>query len=117
MHERSLVQTLIEQIDDELRQRGLKHLEEVRLEVGEFAGVEPQLMQLAFADLATDHWSQPVRLVWETKPLTARCQNCFQEFRVVRFRFRCPLCDHRQVEIVGGEGIRLVSLRAEKTSD
>ena len=113
MHERSLVQTLIEQIDDELARRGLQHLEEVRLEVGEFSGVEPLLMQVAFEELAAGHWPQPVRLIWSTTPLTARCLACRQEFEVERFRFICPACEHRQVEIVGGEDIRLVSVRAE----
>jgi hydrogenase nickel incorporation protein HypA/HybF len=116
MHERSLAQALIQQIDDELQTRRLCRLREVHLEIGEFAGVEPLLLESAFEELAANHWPAVVRLQWKSVPLTARCQNCVLEFRVERFRFVCPVCGHRQVDILAGEELKLVSLQAETTS-
>jgi hydrogenase nickel incorporation protein HypA/HybF len=116
MHERSLAQALIQQIDDEIRTRALRRLREVHLEIGEFAGVEPRLLASAFEELATNHWPIAVQLQWKSVPLTARCRSCVQEFRVERFRFVCPVCGHRQVDITAGEEIKLVGLRADTTS-
>ena len=113
MHERSLVQTLIHQIDDELQARGLRRLREVHLEIGEFAGVEPLLLESAFEEMTANHWPAAVRPQWKSVPLTARCQNCALEFHVARFRFVCPVCGHRQVDIIAGEELKLVSLQAE----
>lgn len=116
MHERSLAIALIHQIDDELHRRRLHGLVEVRLAIGEFAGVEPRLLESAFEELAADYWKQTPRLCYDIIPLTACCQACAKEFLVNQFRFECPACSSCQVEVTGGEELQLVSLRAESSS-
>lgn len=112
MHERSLVQILLEQIEDELQSRGLHGLTEVRLEIGEFTGVEPSLLALAFAEMSASRWRRDLQLRLDVVPLTARCRQCATDFRVERFRFVCPNCDHAGVDVIAGEELRLVSLTA-----
>lgn len=114
MHERSLVNRLLEQVDDELCRRQISGLTAVRLEIGEFAGIEPTLVQMAFEELAADRWQCHVRLDLNVVPLTARCRQCLEEFHVERFRFVCPRCDHAGVDIIAGEELRLVSLTANE---
>ncbi len=113
MHERALVQSILRQIDDELKSRRLHKLCEVRLAIGEFSGIEPRLLELAFNELIADVWPQPVALHCQVVSLTARCRACDQEFSVERFHFVCPGCGGRQVEVIAGEEISLVSLKAE----
>lgn len=113
MHEGSLAAALIRQIDEELRRRRLQALVEVRLAIGEFAGVEPRLLTSAFEELAADHWNPPPRLCYDIIPLRARCQTCALEFEVNQFRFVCPACGSRQVDVTAGEELQLVSLQAE----
>lgn len=113
MHERSLALALIRQIEEELRRRHLRRLVEVRLSMGEFAGVEPRLLASAFEELAAAHWTPPPRLRCDIIPLRARCRACAVEFEVNRFRFACPACDSRQVDLTAGEELQLVSLQAE----
>lgn len=113
MHERTIVQTLIEQIDEELRRRMLAGLAEVRLEIGEFSGIEPALLELAFEEMAAVHWQRDVILDLQIVPLIARCHHCRSEFPVERFRFVCPACQGTAVEIIKGEELRLISLRVE----
>ena len=114
MHERSIVRVLLEQIEDELRVRQLGGLTEVRLEVGEFAGIEPALLELAFTEMSADRWRHPVSLQLEVVPLTARCRHCATEFRVERFRFVCPACHHAGVDVIAGEELRLISLITDR---
>lgn len=113
VHERSLAIALIRQIDEELRLRGLYRLAEVRLAIGEFAGLEQRLFELAFEELALEHWGVAPRLHCEIIPLTACCRSCTKEFVVARFRFECPACGSRQVDVTAGEELQFVSLRAE----
>lgn len=113
MHERGFVQSLLRQIDDELQRRRLRELSEVRLAVGEFSGIDPQLLQIAFGDLAAAHWPQSVAFHCDVVPLTARCRLCRREFQVEKFRFVCPGCGDQQVAVIAGEEIQLVSLKAE----
>ena len=113
MHERALVQSILRQIDDELQKRQLYKLCEVHLAVGEFSGIEPRLLEIALADLGLAHWPQPVALHCDLVPLTACCRACEREFPVERFHFACPACGGRQVDVIAGEDIHLVSLKAE----
>lgn len=113
MHERSLVESLIRQIDEEVQRRGLGRLHGVHLEIGEFAGVESVLFESAFAELAADHWPGAVELTCRSISLTARCRRCLAEFVVERFRFVCPHCQGRELDVIAGEELKLVSLRAE----
>jgi hydrogenase nickel incorporation protein HypA/HybF len=114
MHERSLVKALIEQIIEEAARRKLGRLHEVRLQLGEFSGVEPALVESAFAEMAVDVWGHAVRLVVEVVPLTARCPACALPFHVNAFRFICPRCGGGDEQITAGEELQLVSLRAER---
>jgi hydrogenase nickel incorporation protein HypA/HybF len=110
MHERSLVQSLLEQISDTVKARGLECVREVVLDVGEFAGVDATLLALAFAEMAPAILGEDVRLDLRQTPLTAKCRRCNHEFRVKHFRFVCPQCGG-EVDVTGGEDFRLVSLR------
>ena len=121
MHERSLVRSLIAQVNEELRNRGLTsdsqrtitHLRGIRLEIGEFSGVEPSLIQLAFDEMAVEAWSHAVELDLEIIPLTAECLTCKTRFRVEAFRFVCSDCHGTNVQIRSGEQMQLVSLDIE----
>lgn len=110
MHERSIVKQLIEQIDEELHRRNLHGLTAVHVQIGEFAGVEPALLELAFQEMAPVHWHAPVILDLQIVPLMARCQHCRTDFHVERFRFVCPCCNCDTVTVISGESMQLVSL-------
>ncbi len=114
MHERSLVKSLIGQIVEEMHSRGIERIVAVQFQVGEFSGVEPALVELAFAEEAAQTWDAAVRLNLEVVPLTATCRACGAAFRVEQFRFVCPDCGGGDVEVTAGEELRLVSLSAAR---
>ncbi len=114
MHERSLVKTLIEQVLEEKRVRELGRIHEIQLQIGEFSGVEPRLVESAFAEMAPEVWDTEVRLTVEVIPLTATCRACGEAFHVEGFRFVCPRCGGGNVQVTAGEEMRLASVRAER---
>lgn len=114
VHERSLVKTLIEQILEELRIRGLGRLHEVHLQIGEFSGVESTLVASAFAEMSPEYWDREVQIQIDVVPLTAACRNCGSGFHVQSFRFVCPQCGCGDVQVTAGEGMQLTSIRAEQ---
>ena len=114
MHERSLVRSLIEQVVGEMQSRGIERIVSVQLQIGEFSGVEPALVELAFAEEAARTWDSAVRLNLEVVPLSATCRVCGAAFRVEQFRFVCPDCGAGSVEVTAGEEMRLVSLSAAR---
>lgn len=110
MHERSLVQSLLEQVAETAKTRGLERVREVVLDVGEFAGVDATLLAFAFEEMAPAVLGTDVKLDLRQTPLMARCHRCDHDFRIERFRFACPQCGG-DVDVTGGEEFRLVSLR------
>lgn len=117
MHERSLVRGLIEQVSEELRLRKLGRLHGIRLELGEFSGVEPSLVKLAFEEMSRDAWGHDVELELVVIPLTAECIGCGTLFPVEAFRFVCPDCQGNNVQIRSGEQMQLASLNAESANE
>jgi hydrogenase nickel incorporation protein HypA/HybF len=88
---------------------GAGKVEEVRVKVGPLSGVEPLLIETAFQILAPRTSVGKARLVIEEIPLMAQCADCGHEFEVPYFRFRCPVCDCRRVDVTAGDGFVLES--------
>jgi hydrogenase nickel incorporation protein HypA/HybF len=114
MHERSLVKALIEQVCEESRNRTLGRIHEIQLQIGEFSGVEPRLVESAFEEMSSGYWDSEVRLHVEVVPLTAKCRACDETFFVQSFCFICPKCESVHVNVIAGEEMRLVSVSAER---
>ncbi len=112
MHEFSVVRTLLTQIDD-IARRNSGRVSEVRVCVGEFSGVDADLLQLAFAQLAPESCAERAQLKIERTELQARCEACRADFAVKGYRFVCPNCAGNRVHIVCGEELTLESVLLE----
>ena len=122
MHEVSLVQSLLEQVDRIVTEQGGRAAVEVRVEIGPLSGVEPLLVKAAFDQLTgrRSHetsvralTSLATTLIIDEVPLTARCGSCHTEFIVERFRFVCPHCGLRETNVVRGDAFRLMSVTVD----
>jgi hydrogenase nickel incorporation protein HypA/HybF len=110
MHELSLARALLRQVEELRQSHRAAGVRTVRVSVGEFSGVEADLLDTAFCHLTEGTPLEGARLSIERVPLEARCTVCKHEFAVRGFRFFCPRCDARDVRIVGGEELMLESL-------
>jgi hydrogenase nickel incorporation protein HypA/HybF len=110
VHEHSLVRALLAQVERLAEAEGAGEVEEVRVKVGPLSGVEPLLIETAFQVLAPRTSVGKARLVIDEIPLVARCADCGHDFEVPDFRFRCPVCECRKVEVTAGDGFILESI-------
>lgn len=113
MHEYSLARTLLRQVDELRRREAGGRVLVVKVRIGEFAGVEPELFESAFDDLSAATEIGGARLEMERAPLAVRCDACGSESDVRRFRFVCPKCGSQTVQIIGGEELLLESVTME----
>lgn len=113
MHERSLVRALLRQALGIMAQQGASRALAIRLSVGEFSGVEPELLRTAYDEMVQDTALCGAELTVEQIPLTAACEQCGCEFPVKRFRFECPACRSRQVSIRRGDELLLDTITLE----
>lgn len=107
MHEYSLARALLRQVEEMVRREGAANATSVSVTIGEFSGVEPDLLQMAFADIAQDSTLVNGKLLIEKVALEARCEDCSHEFAIERFRFVCPRCEGGNVTVIRGEEMML----------
>lgn len=107
MHEYSLARALLHQVEEIVHREDAARARGVCVTIGEFSGVDPDLLQLAFEDVSQASLAANTTLLIEKVALEARCDTCSNEFLVERFRFVCPKCGGGSVQVVRGEELML----------
>jgi len=114
MHESSLVQALLRQVESIMRENQAARVTSLCVSVGEFSGVEPELFRFAYDALSEDSPVRGAQLEMEVVPLECHCDKCNDDFSVTDFRFECPRCESDRISIIRGEGIMLDSVTLER---
>jgi hydrogenase nickel incorporation protein HypA/HybF len=115
MHERSLVRALLRQVEGLAEAHSSSRVLSIRVRIGEFSGVVPELLASAYEELKTDTTLRDATLDLEQTPLEAACKQCGNEFRIERFKFECDSCGSAELTIRGGEEMLLDSVTMEET--
>jgi hydrogenase nickel incorporation protein HypA/HybF len=110
MHETALVAHLLRRVVQEARAAGAARVTTVRCRVGEFAGIEPSLLEDAFRRQSPGTSAEGARLEIVAVFLEALCESCEHRFRVEQFRFQCPTCGGCRTRVVAGEELDMESL-------
>ena len=113
MHEQSLAKALLRQVGEIAQQHTGSRVTEVKLIVGDFSGVEPELLKLAIAREAESGPAFGARVSLHRALLVAHCGDCSREFPVQNYTLQCPMCGLRNVVVVQGEELILESVTLE----
>ena len=115
MHERSLVRALLRQVQDVANQNPASRVISIRVRIGEFSGVEAELLSSAYDELIQDTPLRGAALNLERVPLEAVCDQCGHQFRIERFHLECGQCGSLRLSLRGGEELLLDSVKLEET--
>lgn len=110
MHERSLVQSLLTQVEQLRRKHGGVAVDSICVEIGPLSGVEPELVRSAFDELAAGRFERCPTLQLDMIPLQIRCRSCGRESSVAGLDLRCPECASVRVHVVRGDEMRLIDV-------
>ncbi|MGE5757026.1 MAG: hydrogenase maturation nickel metallochaperone HypA [Planctomycetaceae bacterium] len=113
MHERSLVWSLLRQLEDLMREHEADRVVAVRVGVGQLAGVDPDLFQSAYEELVEQTPVRGAELRATAIAVELQCSDCGSRSELVGFRFLCPLCGSGRVVVLRGEGVILESVTLE----
>lgn len=116
MHEQSLAKALLRQVSNIAQKHTGSHVTEVKLLVGVFSGVEPELLKMAIEREAESGPLFGARLSLRCAPLLAHCEDCSRQFPVQNYTLQCPTCGLRNVVVVQGEELVLESVTLETDS-
>jgi len=113
MHELSVCMSLLREVERAARGRAVK---EIAVAIGPLSGIEPQLLERAFAVARAGTVAERANLVCHEKPVRLACSACGQEVEVPLNALVCPACGDWQVRLCSGDELLLesVTLDVEK---
>lgn len=110
MHELSLMQNLVEIIEETAAKHGASHVTEVVLEVGCASGAEPEALEFAWESVCENVLLKNAVLNLQMIPLVLLCNGCGQEYRANEIFSPCPVCGSLHSAIKSGKELRVVSI-------
>jgi hydrogenase nickel incorporation protein HypA/HybF len=113
MHEMSLAEGVLQLIEDSAKTQDFSRVKTVWLEIGQLAGVEVEAMKFCFDAVVNDSIAEGAKLVVIEIPGQAWCLQCAEVVHVQALFDACPKCGSHQVQVTGGNEMRVKELDVE----
>lgn len=113
MHELSLIASLFEILEAQKVKEGFTKITAVKLRCGSLSGVVPECLETAFDIYKKETIASEAKLILEMVPVKFRCRCCGREETAQDLPFACSICQSRDVDILDGTELTLVSIEAE----
>jgi len=113
MHEMSLVESIVELVEDEGRKQDFLRVRMIRLAVGALGHAEPEALRFCFDAITKGTIVDGARLEIERVPGEGWCSGCR---RIVPLEERfavCPACGNYQVQMTAGDELRVTEMEVE----
>lgn len=110
MHEKSLVRSLLKQIEQIRVDNDAVCVDVVAVELGPLSGVEAELIASAFDEFVGEYFDPPPGLDIRIVPLRLCCQSCLRESAVDGLSLQCPECASTDVRVIRGDEFRLLDV-------
>jgi hydrogenase nickel incorporation protein HypA/HybF len=112
MHEYSLVQALVDRVEEEAAKRGARAIHALTVRIGELSGVDPELLQTAYDTFREGTLCAKAPLTLERVAATWSCPRCGG--RIPRgAALRCTACDVPARLDDGGDALMLNGIEME----
>ncbi len=111
MHEYSIVQALLSQVEAEAARHGADRVYSIELRIGELSGVEVDLLRTAFETVRSRSICAEAELGIEIVPATWSCPTC-RELFAAGARLQCPDCG-KPARLTSGDEIMLQRIEME----
>jgi hydrogenase nickel incorporation protein HypA/HybF len=85
-------------------------VERVNLKIGKLSSVVPDSLRFCFDIAIKDTPLAGAELVIEEIPVTARCNNCKNEWTIAEAVFFCPRCEKGDINILSGQELNIESI-------
>ena len=114
MHELSLCQSMLLQVETIAAQHQAKQVSMVKVQIGPLSGIEPQLLSQAFPLASAGTVAAEAELVMETLPVRIQCRSCGKQSEVAANKLVCNHCGDWQTQLLSGDEMLLASVELEK---
>ena len=113
MHEMSLCEGIIQIIEDEAEKQHFGKVRGVFLEIGALAGVELEAMRFGFDAVCRNTVADGATLEIIEIPGQGWCMKCAKTVNINHRFDACPECGSYQLQVTGGDEMRIKELEVE----
>ena len=113
MHELSIVEGLINIIEDTAREHDISSVKRVKLRIGAMRQVVPDALRFAFEVAGKGTVAEGAEILITDIPTKAKCGTCAGEFQVEEYCFICPRCGSSEVTVIEGKELYIDTLEGE----
>ncbi len=113
MHEMSICESIVNVIEQQAVAQGFSRVKCVRLEIGPLAGVELEALRFCFDVVCKGGLAEGAVLEVIEVAINAWCMQCAEKTDVKQRYDPCPKCGSHQVQITGGDELRIKEMEVE----
>jgi hydrogenase nickel incorporation protein HypA/HybF len=113
MHEMSIAESVLQIVEDTARSGGYTRVKAVWLEIGQLANVEKESLRFCFDAVTRDSIAQDARLEIIETAGQGWCMQCACNVPIAALHEPCPTCGSYQIQVTGGEEMRVKELEIE----
>lgn len=113
MHEMSLMESVLEIVEDEARRAGATSVKAVRLDIGELSHVEPEALRFCFEAVVDGTIAAGAVLEIVRVPGAGWCLDCAETVPLTERYGACPKCGNHHVQMTAGDDMRVAELEVE----
>jgi hydrogenase nickel incorporation protein HypA/HybF len=110
MHEMTICEQIIGQLEDERQRRGFAVVKRLRLEIGLLSCLDPEALRYAFEISTRETFLDGVVLQIDRPPGQAVCLDCGAESTISSRLDACPACGSARLDATGGAQMRLIEM-------
>lgn len=110
MHELTICEALLNQIEQQHEARKFSRVCRVRLEIGRFSCLDPEALRYAFDIMNRGTFVEGAVLQIDQPPGRATCLDCGAEVEVDSRLADCPACKGSRLQPAGGESMRFIEM-------
>jgi hydrogenase nickel incorporation protein HypA/HybF len=113
MHEMSLAESIVQLVEESVRADGCTTVKGVWLEIGQLAAVEKEALRFCFDVVTRGSVAEGARLEIIETPGQGWCMKCEGNVPVTTLYDPCPRCGSYQIQVTGGNEMRVKELEVE----
>ena len=113
MHELSIAESLIEQLEEHAATHNFKKVTRITLEIGVLAGIEKSALFFCFDSAAKNTLAEGAQLIIVDKAAKGICRHCQQQVSPRSWYEPCPHCGQMGSAISEGLEMIIKSLQVE----
>jgi len=110
MHELSVCQALVGQVENLLKDHYAHRVAQITLGIGPLSGVEPNLLEQAYTIARAGTVAGEAELIVESIPVRVHCDTCGAETSVLPNRLVCGECGDWHTRLISGDECMLMSV-------